>query len=79
MAAASEAQRFVALHGGLVIPAEPLRLVLDLQARGFLLRPDGGDLVVSPFRQLTAEDCRQLRRWKYHVLAVLQYEAPTCA
>lgn len=77
MSAASD--RFVELQGGLVIPLEPLMLVLDLQARGFTLTPDAGDVVVSPFSKLSGEDCRQLRRWKRHVLAVLAYEAPRCA
>jgi hypothetical protein len=66
----------VALKGGLVIPAEPLLLVLDLQGRGFRLVPDGGDIIVSPFSKLSAEDCRQIRRWKRHIVAILEYEAP---
>jgi hypothetical protein len=71
--------RFVTLNGGLVVPAEPLVLTLDLQARGFELTPDGSDLIVRPFSKLTAEDCRLLRRWKSHILAVLAYEAPSCS
>ena len=68
--------RFISLRGGLVVPVEPLLLALDLEARGFLMKPDGEDLIVSPFSQLTAEDCRQLRRWKHHVIALIAYRTP---
>ncbi len=78
MPSASEA-RFVELRGGLVLPAEPVLLVFNLEARGFVLRPDGADLLVSPGAQLTSDDRRAIRRWKAHILAVLHYEAPTCA
>jgi hypothetical protein len=68
--------RFVELRGGLIIPAEPLLLVFDLQARGFQLTPTDGDITIRPWSRLTAENTRQLRRWKQHVLAILDYEAP---
>ena len=70
-----DSERFITLRCGLIIPVEPLLLGLDLQTRGFVLQPEGDDLLVSPFSQLTDEDCRQLRRWKQHVLAILHYEA----
>lgn len=66
-------ERFISLRGGLVVPVEPLMLALDLEARGFAMQPDGDDLIVEPFSQLTEEDCRQLRRWKRHVIALLAY------
>lgn len=72
-------ERFVSLRGGLVVPYEPLLIALDLEARGFHMRPDGGDLIISPFSQLTAEDRQQIRRWKYHLAAIVCYEAPECA
>ena len=31
---------FITLRGGLTVPVEPLRLLLDLESRGFLLAPD---------------------------------------
>jgi hypothetical protein len=68
--------RYVSLRGGLTIPLEPLLLALDLEARGFRLMPDGDSIVVAPFSQLTEDDQRQLRRWKLHVLALLEYRAP---
>lgn len=59
-----------------MLPAEVVMLTLDLQARGFVLTPDSEDLIVRPFSKLTAEDCRQLRRWKQHVIALLSVEVP---
>ena len=71
--------RFVQLRGGMVVPIEPVLLALDLEARGFRMVSDDGDIVITPFSKLTQEDCRQLRRWKQHVISILNYEAPTCA
>ena len=79
MTSASEAAHWIDLAGGLVVPAEPLRLVFNLQAQGFELSVDGHDLVVRPRSGLSPEDCQLLRRWKLHILAILNYEAPRCA
>ncbi len=68
--------RYVLLRGGLAVPVEPLLLVLDLETRGFGLHSDGGDIVVSPASRLSDRDRRALRRWKFHVLALLTYEPP---
>ena len=73
------ASDFVCLAGGLTVPAEPLMLVFELQERGFTLTPDGEALVVQPSSRLTRVDCDRIRRWKHHVLALLNYEAPRCA
>src|SRR5690348_8291879 len=81
MSMAASEPRYVSLPtrtgGELVLPAEPVALTLQLQSRGFVLQADGDDLVVSPFSALSSEDCRLIRRWKAHILAVLAYEAPT--
>jgi hypothetical protein len=69
--------RFIELRNGPVVPVEPLLLVLDLEARGFALTSADDQIIVSPGSQLTADDCRQLKRWKSHVLALLAYTAPT--
>jgi hypothetical protein len=69
--------RFVELpteSGDLVLPVELLLLALDLEDRGFRLRRDGDDLLVQPFQRLTAEDCRHIRRWKHHLLALVDYQ-----
>src|SRR4051794_28994683 len=66
--------RFVYLRGGLTVPVEPLQLMFDLQERGFRLQADGDNaLIVQPAQLLTGEDRRQIRRWKLHVLALLDY------
>lgn len=76
MAAGSSAD-YVLLKGGLSLPLEPLLLGLDLERRGFQLRREGSDtLVVTPPEQLTADDCTRIRRWKAHLLAILDYQPP---
>ena len=74
MSTASE--RFVWLRGGLVVPVEPVILPLDLEAQGFTLSRDGDDILVSPFSKLTEDDRRNLKLWKSHVLALLDYQPP---
>jgi hypothetical protein len=67
----SASDRYVTLRGGLTVPLEPVLLVLDLEARGLTLRRDGDDLVIQPRAQLTDTDRAKLRRWKPHVLALI--------
>jgi hypothetical protein len=71
--------RLVTLAGGLTVPAEPLLLLFDLQERKFVLTVDGDTLVVEPHDRLTSDDCRAIRRWKWHILALLEYQAPEVA
>lgn len=72
--AASE--QYVLLRGGFAVPIAPVLLVLDLERKGFRLERDGGDIIVSPFSKLSDEDRQQLKLWKCHVLALIDYEAP---
>jgi hypothetical protein len=75
MATPSEG-RYVYLRGGLTLPIEPVRLVLDLEARGFSLTRDAEDVVtVRPASRLTAEDREALTRWREHVRALVRYSA----
>jgi hypothetical protein len=77
MSGASEwTERYVMLHGGLCIPVEPVLLLLDLEARGFSVTQDGDLLVVCPGKRLTDADCTAVQRWKQHLLALINYEAP---
>jgi len=64
-------QQFVCLRDGLTLPLTPVLLLLDLEARGLRVRRDGDDIVVSPRRALTRDDCAALTRWKPHVLAII--------
>jgi hypothetical protein len=61
----------------LALPVEAIRLALKLEERGFLLSREGEEtLVVHPPERLTEEDCRSIRRWKWHLLALLDYRSP---
>src|SRR5688500_297863 len=71
----SEGNQYVTLKGGLALPLESIRLALELEERGFHLSREGIDtLVVRPHEQLTAHDCTRIRRWKWHLLALVDYE-----
>lgn len=71
------ASDYVMLKGGLSMPVAPVLLLLDLEARGLHVDRDGDDLTVSPGDQLTDTDCREIRRWKVHLLALVDYEPET--
>lgn len=74
MATASE--RYVLLRGGLAVPVEPMLLLLDLERRGLQVSRAGDDILVRPSGHLTETDRAGLRRWKLHVLALVDYPAP---
>lgn len=65
---------FVVLPG-LTVPLEAFRLVLDLEARGIYLDDDGEYLLVGPSELLTDQDRAQIRRWKPHLRAIVEYDA----
>jgi hypothetical protein len=69
--------RFVILQGGLALPVEPIMLALELESRGFsMTREQDGVLNVQPYQRLTREDCTRIRRWKHHILSLLDYTPP---
>lgn len=57
--------------GPLTIPREALHAVLDAERRGVQLEADGDSIVVNPPGILTDEERNALRRWRWHVLALL--------
>lgn len=67
------ASNYVHLGGGLVVPEQALRILWALEARGFRLEQDNTTLVVQPHQKLTHEDCQQIRQWKSHLLALIDY------
>lgn len=71
-----DSERHVFLKGGVVVPVEPVTLLLDLERRGFYLARDGGDVIIQPFSRLTDEDKADIRKWKPEVLTLLSYVAP---
>jgi hypothetical protein len=68
--------RYVVLRGGLALPIEPILLLLDLEARGFQIASDGDALLIGPQRDLTADDCERIAKWKTHLLALIDYRPP---
>ena len=74
MGASDLAERFVTFRGGFIVPAEAYVLLLDLEARGFTLRVEATHaLIVSPPAALTPADCSAIRRWKWHLVALLAW------
>lgn len=68
-------ERYVWLRGDLVVPVDPVLLLLDLEAKGFKLTRDGDDILVSPASRLPEDDRRLLKAWRSHVLVLLDYVA----
>ena len=75
--AGSDSDRYVLLPGGLALPVEPILLAMELEDRGFTLtREEPDTLSVQPYQRLTREDCTRIRRWKHHILSLLDYTPP---
>ena len=74
---------FVSLPGppgyGLTAPRDAVVLLWSLEARHFRLSRDGDVLLVAPAEQLTDDDRARIRRWKWHLIAMLDYRAPEVA
>jgi hypothetical protein len=71
------ASDFVTLRGGLTLPVAVIRLALDLEQRGLRMtvEDDGATVCVRPRDLLTDADRDEIRRWKPHLIALLQYDA----
>jgi hypothetical protein len=77
MASSDYHDRFVQLKDGPVLPVEPYLLALELETRGFTLaREEGEVLSVQPYERLTRQDYAAIRRWKWHLLALIDYIPP---
>lgn len=68
---AREQGRYVVLRGGLIVPIEPLLLLLDLERRGCRVFRDRTDVFVLPAELLRDDDKRAFRAWKPELLALL--------
>jgi hypothetical protein len=73
------ASEFITLKDGPTVPAAPLVLLLDLEARGFTLCQDGDALLIHPYERLTVSDCASIKRWRWHLLMLLDYQPPAVA
>jgi hypothetical protein len=65
--------RFVLLRGGVVVPVEPFLLLLDLEARGISVSKDSDSISIAPRALLADADRTALRRWKWHLLLLIDY------
>jgi hypothetical protein len=71
---ASSCAGYIMLAGGLALPVQAVQLALELEERGFQMSREGAyTLVVKPHEYLTDNDCLRIRRWKWHLLALLDY------
>lgn len=71
-----DSERFVTLRTGPTVPVACLRLAWNLEDRGcrFSLS-DSGRLLVSPRHLLTDADRDGLRKWRDHLVMLLQHFA----
>jgi hypothetical protein len=73
-------RRYVTLANGPTLPAEALELALDLECRGIPLHTDANHQFVMPDdERLTDGDRRAIERWRPHLSAAIEYEAPEIA
>jgi len=64
----------VILRGGLSVPLPALRLLWDLEARGFHVRQgEDGALLVSPRSRLTPDDDQAIRTYRDELKALVAY------
>jgi hypothetical protein len=66
----------VLLAGGLAVPLGPMLLLLELEARGLSLFRAGDVLHVYPGGQLTEAERQAIRRWRLHLLALVDDDGP---
>jgi hypothetical protein len=66
----------VELRGGLIVRADAIALLLDLERRGHIcsIRPEG--LCVTRARELTPEDSLAIKRLRGFLLALVSYVPP---
>lgn len=67
------AESFVILRSGLAVRVEAVRLLIDLESRGVQLERDGCDILLRAPANVTDEDRAGLRRFKVHVLALIDH------
>ena len=72
--------QFVELAGGLTVPVEAFVLAHELSRRDLILRVQGDLLRIQgpggTKPDLSPEDMAKIRRWKAHLIALLDYRAP---
>lgn len=74
-----EEEHLVALAGGLTVPAEAYNLALDLDRRGMTFKVEEDRLRVSGpdgKPDLSEAETAAIRKWKHHLIALVEYRAP---
>lgn len=68
----------ISFRGGLTVPVAAYSYLVDLQQRGVVLHPaeDGASIDVHPKELLTDDDRQKIKAWRWHIRALLLYEAP---
>ncbi len=62
------------LKGGLILPQDAITLALRLESQGFALREDQGKLkLTGDPAKLSVEDRDAVKRWRDHLLAIVDY------
>jgi len=67
---------FVELKGGPMVPVEAYLTLLDLERRGVTVEASGAGLMVGPRKLLTEADRARVRKWKPHLLMLVNYQPP---
>ena len=63
----------IVLRGGLSVPLAALRLLWDLEARGFSIVVDDDGLIVRPRAQITPADDQAIRQHRDELISLVQY------
>lgn len=69
---------FITLKNGPTLPADAIRLAIDLEARGFRMSVDEAHQfqIESTTTTLTDADRAGIARWRLHLGAIIGYEPP---
>ena len=65
----------------LTLPRSAVSIVLEAEAKGVHLRADadGSSILAEPVGLLTAEEKAEIRRWRWHIRALLAICEPSAA
>jgi hypothetical protein len=76
----SPSSRYITLKNGQTLPVVAVQLALDLERRGIPLHTDANHQFIMPDdERLTDADRRAIQRWRLHLSAIVEYEAPKIA
>lgn len=64
---------YLALRAGPALPTDAIWVAIGLEMRGHVLSVADGKLVVSEGSKLTAEDRAEIKQWRRHLMALLDY------